>query len=93
MLAMRQTIREYVLREKDKTGPQLLKLAENGGQLWCEELSSHYLNPHEHARSASFEIVFSTKSCYLVNSGTLFLKVSHNKPRIASAHKFAFCQM
>ena len=32
-------------REKDKIGPQILKLAENGGQLLCEGLSSQYLNP------------------------------------------------
>ena len=73
---MRQTIREYVLREKDKIGPQLLKLAENDAQLWCEELSSHYLKPHKHARSASFEIVFSTKSCYLINYGTFFKTIT-----------------
>ena len=30
-------------KEKNKIGPQLLKLAENGSQLWCEGLSS---KPH-----------------------------------------------
>ena len=43
-------------REKDKIGPQLLKLAGNGGQLWCEGLSSHSSKPHKHARSGSIVI-------------------------------------
>ena len=40
-------------KEKDKIGPQLLKLAENDSQLWCEGLSS---KPHKHARSGSIVI-------------------------------------
>ena len=40
-------------KEKDKIGPQLLKLAENGSQLWCEGLTS---KPHKRARSGSIVI-------------------------------------
>ena len=36
--------------------PQLLKLAGNSGQLWCEGLSSHSSKPHKHAQSASIVI-------------------------------------
>jgi len=34
-------------REKDEIGPQLLKLAKNDSQLWCEGLNPHSLKPHK----------------------------------------------
>jgi len=34
-------------QEKDQIGPQLLRLAKNGSQLWCEGLNPHSLKPRK----------------------------------------------
>jgi len=50
-------------REKDQIGPQLLRLAKNGSQLWCEGLNPHSLKPRKrHAGSASIVIEDSSTS-------------------------------